>query len=277
MKKYKKNKINILPKIIVIFYTSTFTATFLMSPTEANFSSQQLTNIVFQASYWYDGSILSFIEKPTQNKKSCAPVEIKVRLQNIGFDMLNSTTYEVYYSNNANGNPKQTGSKIGEGVLNPLAENEIGYLYFNAEEDGAYMFKLYQHPEFQEKHNIKSIEWSEKIIVNCNAAKQTEEDDKSTDGKSTKENDSDQQEEKDMKAEKVDENKKEDNKIDDSTDTKENNEESDVSEGMKEETQEETQEELVNEDEKNEIDKAEEDAEKKHNAEPETENQDETN
>ncbi|KMJ58927.1 hypothetical protein AB685_07580 [Bacillus sp. LL01] len=229
-RKYKKlyNGVTSV-QIFVILYVSLINASIITTTTEAQFNKSITTQNFIQAGHWYDGSILSFIDKPTQNIKACAPMEINVRLKNTGFSMLDSTTYEVYYSNNANGNPKQTGSKIAEGVLNPLSQNEIGSLNFTAEKDGAYMFKLFQRPEFKESGNVNSIEWSEKVIINCIAAKEEEE----LEEKSTEEVESEQSDDKvDSNISKEAENEKDDESTKD-VEQKEMNKSPDVKDEQK--------------------------------------------
>ncbi|KPB04643.1 amyloid fiber anchoring/assembly protein TapA [Bacillus sp. CHD6a] len=222
LKKFKKNFRHhfLFANIIVIFYSTTITTCIISSPTLGYFSSQKQTTTLIQAGQWFDGSILTFIDKSDLNIRACPPMEINVRIKNNGFSMLDTTKYEVFHLNKANG--KQKGKKISEGILDPLAQNEIGYLHFTAEKDGAYMFKLYQRPDFKEMKHVKSIEWSEKVIVNCNASKKTE--DKKLDEKSSKEVEDKQTEEnvtKENKAAQGDNGIKEDIKNDESSDVKE--------------------------------------------------------
>lgn len=232
-KRYHKGIFNgmLYLQIVLIVYISSISLSFITSSTQALFSGSSIASTVVQAGHWYDGSILSFIDKPTQNIKACASIEINVRLKNYGFSMIDSTTYEVYYSNKTNGNPKQTGSKIAEGVLTPLAQNEVGTLKFTAEKDGAYMFKLYQRPEFKQTGNVNSIEWSEKVIVNCMAAIKEEE----LEDKSTEEVESEQSDDKvDSNISKEAENEKDDESTKD-VEQKEMNESSDVNDEQKDE------------------------------------------
>lgn len=171
--KKKGESLVILSKVLIIVYSLSISTTLLSSPTVAHFSIQKTSNNFIQAGYWWDGSILSFpgLSK-AQNVKACAPVEINVQVKNEGLDMVSTTTYKVFYIEDRKANPSKIGDPISEGTLRTLKKGESSSLSFNATKNGAYMFMLNQHPDFKKTNGIKSIEWSEKIMVNCEAAKQ---------------------------------------------------------------------------------------------------------
>jgi len=108
-----------------------------------------------------------FVEKGAENIKACAPYEISTEIRNVGSDMKSSAVYEVYYVNH--GNPKNPhGELVGEGLIIPLEHNESTMLVHEASENGHYMFKAYQVPDYEGSADLEI--WSLNIHVNCNAA-----------------------------------------------------------------------------------------------------------
>ncbi|SEQ19341.1 amyloid fiber anchoring/assembly protein TapA [Piscibacillus halophilus] len=167
--KYRKKhqKLILLIKIIAIWYFSVFFVSMLTSGTQAYFNSQPHSSVSINAAdSWWDGSELIFTGKNTQNVKACAPEEISVEIKNIGKDMYDSATFEVYFT--TTGKPQNPhGEKVGEGVIEPLNKDEVKDIVYLAEENGFYEFKAYQHKDY-EGENVEI--WSEKVHVNCNAA-----------------------------------------------------------------------------------------------------------
>ncbi|MGP4070929.1 amyloid fiber anchoring/assembly protein TapA [Piscibacillus sp. B03] len=169
--KYRKKHQNLilLTKIIAIWYFSVFFVSMLTSGTQAYFNSQPHSSVSINAAdSWWDGSELIFTGKKTQNVKACAPEEISVEIKNIGKDMYDSSIFEVHFT--TKGKPQNPhGEKVGEGVIEPLNTDEVKDLVFLAEENGFYEFKAYQHEDY-EGENVEI--WSEKVHLNCNAAKE---------------------------------------------------------------------------------------------------------
>lgn len=166
-KKYKK--IVILTKVLIIWYAMIASVTLLTTNTSAYFSSNNGTSVLISAaSSWWDGSELVFVEKDAENIKACAPIEISVEIKNIGKDMSKSSVFEVYYVEH--GTPKNPhGELVGVGEIPKLKNNEITELAFEVTENGHYMFKAYQLPEYEGNNDLEI--WSKKLHVNCNAAK----------------------------------------------------------------------------------------------------------
>ena len=177
--KYRKKfyKIKLITKILLIWYATIASLTFLTSETSAYYSTDNVANVTIQAaSSWWDGSELMFVEKGAENIKACAPIEIGAEIRNVGSDMKTTAVYKVYYVDH--GNPKNPhGELVGEGVINPLKHNESTMLTYEVSENGHYMFKAYQVSDYEGSADLEI--WSLKIHVNCNAAKTNtnEEDD----------------------------------------------------------------------------------------------------
>jgi len=163
VRKYKRvsQRIILGAQLLTIWYVLIFSMGYLTSETMASFSSSSEITVKVKAGEWWDGSKLAFIGKGNQNEKVCPSTEISVKIQNTGFTMIGSTTYEVYYIEN--GNPKN-GKLVKEGVLEPLEKDEIISLSHIAEQEGFYMFKAYQREGYIGK---KEVIWSEKVKVKC--------------------------------------------------------------------------------------------------------------
>ncbi|MGG0716559.1 amyloid fiber anchoring/assembly protein TapA [Robertmurraya massiliosenegalensis] len=165
-------KIRVMIQLLAILYGCTLAITYLSSNTIAAFSSSQKETIKLQAGSWWDGSDLEFVKNNTKNIKSCPSVEIIAEIKNNGFAMSGFTKYEVYYNKDDNGNPQKKGELIATGKIDPIGEGEMVSLSYVAENTGSYMFKAYQHPDYNGK---KSSEiWSHKIMVKCSKNNVTE-------------------------------------------------------------------------------------------------------
>ncbi|WP_188454453.1 amyloid fiber anchoring/assembly protein TapA [Virgibacillus oceani] len=164
LKKFKnRKKLMLVSKLLAIFYVTTFIFSYLSSGTGAYFINSNSEKQVIEAGSWWDGSDLVFTGKPTQTIKACPPVEISVGIKNKGFGMIGSTEYEVYYSEN--GNPKNQGTKIAEGSIDPIDAGATDTLTYKAEKIGSYMFKAKQRSDYE--GDGKKIIWSEKVMVKC--------------------------------------------------------------------------------------------------------------
>lgn len=164
VKKYKKNnKLMLIAQIVAIGYGLTVSIAYITTNTSASFTSSKQDSTAIQAGTWWDGSDLAFIKNNTVNDKACAPTDISVQIKNNGFTMIDSTTYEVYFHDN--GNPKQQGKQIATGDIGPIGSDKTVSIMFTAEQNGSYMFKAYQRPEYA--GNGSGEIWSEKVMVKC--------------------------------------------------------------------------------------------------------------
>ncbi|WP_139223999.1 amyloid fiber anchoring/assembly protein TapA [Lentibacillus halodurans] len=191
LRKFNRNKKMIVAcKILVICYLLIFTLGYLTSGTGAYFNSSEEDQQVIQAGTWWDGSELVFVGNNTQNIKACPPEEITVDIKNRGFSMIDSTEYGVYYVEN--GNPKNNGEKIADGMIESMEEGETKSLTFEAEQKGSYMFTISQHPEYDGDNQNP---WSKKMMVKCieNNEKTEQEEDKQNAKSEEAENKNDQE------------------------------------------------------------------------------------
>lgn len=227
MKKYRKKykKLFIILQVVAIWYAMVLSVSLVTTNTAAYFSDKNTaTTEITTAPYWWDKSELKFIGKNTQNVKECALHEISVEIKNIGSDMTGETEYEVLYTDK--GNPSNPhGQKVAEGKFGPLSENEIFELSHEAQEDGFYKFKAFQRDGFKDNYDKRVEIWSEKVHLNCNAAKKADEEveeetDEAEELEEDKENKNDNKKDKKEK----DENKK-GKGSDDKVSTSESNEE----------------------------------------------------
>lgn len=166
--KYRKKyrKLVVLAQILAIWYAVVISTAVLTSDTFAYFSSSSQTNVSIQTGQWWDGSKLEFREDPnTKNIKACASTDITIDVINKGYRMGQETMFEVYYLEN--GNPKQNGKKVLEGIIEPLAEGESITLKYEALENGTYMFKLFQVPGYENDFEKRNEIWSTKYMVKC--------------------------------------------------------------------------------------------------------------
>ncbi|WP_019154445.1 amyloid fiber anchoring/assembly protein TapA [Robertmurraya massiliosenegalensis] len=174
LKKYTNNskKIRVMIQLLAILYGCTLAITYLSSNTIAAFSSSQKETIKLQAGSWWDGSELEFVKNNAENIKSCSSVEIIAEIKNKGFTMSGPTKYEVYYNKDNNGNPQKKGELIATGEIDPIGEGQIINLSYVAENTGSYMFKAYQHPDYNGKQSSEI--WSHKMMVKCSQNHVTE-------------------------------------------------------------------------------------------------------
>jgi YqxM protein len=220
IKKFKKQsrKLLLLFQIVAIWYAVLISASILTSNTSASFSDTVKDNKRIQAGTWWDGSRLGFLGKNTENLKVCPPTEISVEIKNSSFTMIGPTEYEIYYSEN--GNPKQKGKKIAEGQIQPIEENGTYKLSYPTDLEGSFMFKAYQRPGYEENYEGRQEFWSNKIMVNCEAAKEKETEEKDT-SKEQQEVESDNQvEDQEQPVTEPAENKKEEKEVEEKVEEK---------------------------------------------------------
>ncbi|MFD2655547.1 amyloid fiber anchoring/assembly protein TapA [Gracilibacillus thailandensis] len=159
--KYKKGIIAV--QILIILYAALFSISQLTSNTSAFFNHSSAVNFSIPAGSWWDGSDLLFTGKGNQNlNDACPPVEFSVEIKNNGYSMIGPTNYEIFYVEN--GNPKN-GEKISEGTLEAMQAGEITTISYQTEEEGFYVVKAYQHPDYEGE--AEKVIWSEKIKVKC--------------------------------------------------------------------------------------------------------------
>lgn len=159
-----------MSKIIVAFYLVIFSFSYLTGGTAAYFSNSNQGIMKFKAGTWYDGSILKFVgNNGTVVDQSCPSVEISADFKNVGHKMRGPAKYEVYYTeteSKGKGSPENHGSPIFEGQIQPLDKNEVVTLSFVADNEGFYVFKVYQVENFEGKEKDKEI-WSNKFNIKC--------------------------------------------------------------------------------------------------------------
>lgn len=195
--KSKKKSIFIL-KLVGILYVAIACLSMITTTGTASFFSERNQDGYVRAGVWWDGSELVFPEKGTDPITSCGVQTLQAKVKNIGKDMKQSTTYEVYFSKN--GDPAK-GEKISTKELAPLKSGKQATLKFDVAKNGSYQFRVLQHPEFK-NDGKQHDEWSKKILIKCKSNKQEKED--------TAEN-------KNQKEEKVENGSKENNNVEKNT------------------------------------------------------------
>lgn len=218
-----RKKLILASKIIAVFYLLAFSMSYIVSGTGAYFTNENKEKQEIQAGTWWDQSNLVFTRKSTQKVKTCSPTEISVQIKNKGFSMIDSTKYEIYYSEN--GNPKDKGKKIddSDGTIQPIKKDGTKTITFNADKNGSYRFKVFQRPGYDNDYDSTHKIWSETITVAC-----IEEDEQKA--QDTKPDD---QEDKDSSVEEPEENSDSDNK----NDSKDENSQTDESEAEEDATE----------------------------------------
>ncbi|MGP4064533.1 amyloid fiber anchoring/assembly protein TapA [Oceanobacillus sp. M65] len=182
MRKFKRYKQFVMVwKVVAICYISVFTLGYLASGTGAYFVSSQESEQVIQAGTWWDGSELDFVGKPTVEEKACPQMNVSMELENKGFSMTDTTTYEVFYSET--GNPQKTGKKVASGEIKTLEKGETVSLSYKAEKEGFYVFKALQHPLYGEETEKPLEVWSKKVNAKCKEKKVKEESDEGVEQK----------------------------------------------------------------------------------------------
>ncbi|WP_325946237.1 amyloid fiber anchoring/assembly protein TapA [Heyndrickxia sporothermodurans] len=168
----KTKKLQLLVKLVAIWYIALFTGSYLTSNTGAYFNDTDDIKGTITAGTWevddgkWDKSSLKFLGEKDQTIKSCVKTTISAAIKNTGNNMKDTSKFEVYSAKK--GNPKD-GSKIGEGTIPKLATNKSMNLIFAVKEPGNYKFKALQRPG----HPGKGELWSETITIDCNKTKTT--------------------------------------------------------------------------------------------------------
>ncbi|WP_231847034.1 amyloid fiber anchoring/assembly protein TapA [Oceanobacillus iheyensis] len=160
--KSKKKSIFIL-KLVGVLYVAIACVSLITTTGTASYFSEKDQDGYVRAGVWWDGSELKFTEKGTDPITGCDMQTIQAEIKNIGKDMKQSTTYEIYFSKN--GNPKN-GEKISEKELAPLKSGKQTTLKFDVDKNGSYQFRVLQHPEFKNDEK-QHDEWSKKIMIKC--------------------------------------------------------------------------------------------------------------
>ncbi|WAA11840.1 amyloid fiber anchoring/assembly protein TapA [Fervidibacillus halotolerans] len=160
--KRKIKKMCLISQIFVIFYVTIFILALLTSSTKAEFIKREETSFEVQSKTWWEKSELKIIGTNFENEEGCLPIFISVDVQNIGNSMTGASS-EVYYV--VEGNLKKNGKKIAEGMIHPLNSDEIVQISYQVQEEGIYVFKVYQTLGL-ENRNVKEI-WSEQVVVKC--------------------------------------------------------------------------------------------------------------
>ncbi|MFS0750783.1 amyloid fiber anchoring/assembly protein TapA [Oceanobacillus sp. 1P07AA] len=175
IRKFKSKKKSILIlKLVAILYVAIACLSMITTTGTASYFSERNQDGYVQAGVWWDGSELIFTEKGTDPSTGCNMQTIQAQIKNIGKDMKQSTTYEIYFSKN--GDPKK-GEKISTKELAPLKSGKQTTLKFDVTQNGSYQFRVLQHPEFK-NDGKQHDEWSKKIVIKCksNQVKQEKED-----------------------------------------------------------------------------------------------------
>lgn len=171
--KSKKKSIFIL-KLVGILYVAIACLSLITTTGTASYFSEKVQDGYVRAGVWWDGSELVFIERGTDPSTGCGMQTFQAKVKNIGKDMKQSTTYEVYFSKN--GDPVK-GEKISTKELAPLKSGKHTTLKFDVVKNGTYQFRILQHPEFN-NDGKQHDEWSRTFVIKCNSNqdKQTKED-----------------------------------------------------------------------------------------------------
>ncbi|MGF2618196.1 amyloid fiber anchoring/assembly protein TapA [Rossellomorea aquimaris] len=166
IKRYAKRnqKLIFCSKILLTCYILIFTLSYLNSNTTAYFSDSNADDFIIQAGTWFDGSKLEIV-KEAEELQVCPPTEISTEIKNHGFTMIGTTEYEVYHS--LDEDPANIGEKVGEGIIQPIKENESFTLTYATESEGSFMFKVLQRPGFDNNYEERTELLSNKIMVNC--------------------------------------------------------------------------------------------------------------
>ncbi|KZZ85089.1 amyloid fiber anchoring/assembly protein TapA [Bacillus sp. SJS] len=149
-----------------LWVTGMYCATNLTSqPTNAYFSDSIEDTMDIQAGTWWDGSVLSFVKNEESEVKSCEPVNLPFTIQNSGFTMIGTTTFDVLF----NGNEILTNQALHE-----IESNQSGSLSVLAEKEGTYQVVAEQRPGFNKDYEHTATFTSEAITLVCPPPKEEE-------------------------------------------------------------------------------------------------------
>src|SRR5699024_1655875 len=84
--------------IIPAFFLVIGIVSILFGVTEAKFLDKSEDSLVIQAGTWWDGSDLAILEQSSHEKDACSSHELHFQISNNGYSMLDTTTYQLYYS-----------------------------------------------------------------------------------------------------------------------------------------------------------------------------------
>ncbi|WP_058306723.1 amyloid fiber anchoring/assembly protein TapA [Gracilibacillus massiliensis] len=150
--------------IILILFLFMSMLSYVVLATESKFFDKSEDSFTIQAGTWWDGSDLSYIQDPEQDTNACPTLFISFHLENGGFTMLDTTTYQLYYS--AEGDPLE-GEIVKEGTLPIISENETYTLDVEVDSEGIYQLKVDQRPMYLDDEEKPHSIWSEHITVIC--------------------------------------------------------------------------------------------------------------
>ncbi|WAA10003.1 amyloid fiber anchoring/assembly protein TapA [Fervidibacillus albus] len=196
----RKKSLVVIFQIFVICYGSIYILMKLTSATKAIFTEREESAFTVQTGSWWEKSQLQFIGTNFENIEGCPPVEIIAQIKNIGYSMMGAASFEVYYSKE--GDPKQNGEKIAEGIVDALEANETSQISFQAQDEGIYKFKVNQRSGFNDPQ-WKEI-WTEQVVVQCNNDEETTANDITDDSNRS----TDQQNENELMEEETNKNQK---------------------------------------------------------------------
>ncbi|WP_341357051.1 amyloid fiber anchoring/assembly protein TapA [Rossellomorea sp. y25] len=161
-------KWKLLCQLMVIWYATTITTSFVDGSTGAYFNDQDHVTGVITAGTWsiWDNSSLSFPDQQDRTVKACSPIDISTRIVNTGSAMQGTTEYEVFYEPGGK-NPMKAGEKISSGMIQPIPEGGTDKIVFNTTKPGSYKFKALQRPGHGNKEDTRHELWSETITIKC--------------------------------------------------------------------------------------------------------------
>ncbi|MGD7009449.1 amyloid fiber anchoring/assembly protein TapA [Metabacillus sp. 84] len=131
---------NHLLKCSFIAYFLILFLTYITSPTSAYFTDGNEQSIQIKMGSWWDKSELSFMDIPVNDALTVCgePAEIKALIQNMGFTMLDGTSYRIYMNE----------KMIEDGNLPAVKTGETAPLSIKAGEAGTYRFEVDQRPGY---------------------------------------------------------------------------------------------------------------------------------
>lgn len=160
LRKYKRKHRSFwfVSKIVAVCYIILFSTLYLTSDTGAVFLSEKETRAGIHTGYWEpEAYSLEFIEKGNKNINSCEAQEVTMKIKNKGPGAMEVEGEFYIYFSEKQGNPKQHGSHIDNGIIPVLKNGDIGEVSYKVSQPGFYQFKVI---------NSDSEEWSE-IIIFC--------------------------------------------------------------------------------------------------------------
>ncbi|MTH52386.1 hypothetical protein GKZ89_03130 [Bacillus mangrovi] len=124
------------------------------SPVKAYFNKTAEQEMGIQMGTWWDGSRLAFTELNQNGEDSCDPVTLTFPIENSGFEMIDSTTFQVF----------KDGERVEKGTLEKIAEHGKEKVSITVKAPGTYHAEADQRPGYEGSSTpVKTV--SEKAVI----------------------------------------------------------------------------------------------------------------